>query len=213
MDEKVERSNVYRTHCEDKQRLVTNHGKVYMLTIGQCKQALKDKLKEVGTWDAISDSYDFIGLLVLIEKYVLEQTESHYPYLVVQEESRSMLNFAQGDDMTLGMYYKKFTTCEAIAECAGCSFVTQSLLDSETDILFPIQGYSALGDPEKLKVKKTAKDKCLAVCFLVRSGKRHLKLQNDIKNDHAKGVENAFPSTNSWMLLLERRLFHERPVW
>ena len=29
----------------------------------------------------------------------------------------------------------------------------------------------------------------------MRSGKRHFQLQNDIKNDHAKGVENAFPPT------------------
>ena len=29
----------------------------------------------------------------------------------------------------------------------------------------------------------------------MRSGKRHLQLQNDIKNDHAKGVENSFPMT------------------
>jgi hypothetical protein len=105
MDEKAERSNAYRTHREDEQRLITNRGKVYMLTIGQCTQALKDKLQEDATWDTISDSYDSIGLLTLIEKYVLKQTESHYPYLAVQEESRSMLNFAQGEDITLGMYY------------------------------------------------------------------------------------------------------------
>ena len=125
-DEKAERSNDYRTYREDQQRLVTNRGKVYMLTIGQCTQALKDKLKEDATWDTISDSYDSIGLLALIEKYVLKQTESHYPYLAVQEELRSMLNFAQGDDMTLGMYYEKFTTRVAIAERAGCSFVSHS---------------------------------------------------------------------------------------
>ena len=95
MDEKAERSNVYRTYREDKQRLITNRGKVYMLTIGQCTQALKDKLKEDATWDTISDLYDSIGLLALIEEYVLKQTESHCPYLAVQEESRSMLNFGQ----------------------------------------------------------------------------------------------------------------------
>ena len=77
MDEKAERSNVYRTHREDDQRLITNHVKVYILTIGQCTQALKDKLEEDATWDTISDSYDSIGLLALIEKYVLKQTESH----------------------------------------------------------------------------------------------------------------------------------------
>jgi hypothetical protein len=50
MDEKAERSNVYRTHREDEQRLITNHGKVYALTIGQCTQSLKDKLKEDANW-------------------------------------------------------------------------------------------------------------------------------------------------------------------
>ena len=110
MDEKAERSSVYRTHRKDKQRLITNCGKVYMLKIGQCTQALKDKLKEDATWDTIADLYDSIGLLALIEKYVLKQTESHYPYLEVQEESRSMLNFSQGNEMTLVMYYEKFTT-------------------------------------------------------------------------------------------------------
>jgi predicted RNA-binding protein with PUA domain len=195
MDEKAERGNVYRTHCEDEQRLITNRGKVYMLTIGQCTQALKDKLKEDSTWDTISALYDSIGLLALIEKYVLKQTESHYPYLAVQEELRSMLNFAQGKDMTLGMYYEKISTRVAIAERAGCSFVTPSLLNSETETQFPGQDYHALGDPDRLKVKKAAKDKYLEVLFLMRSGKRHLQLQNDIKNDHAKGVENAFPPT------------------
>jgi hypothetical protein len=93
------------------------------------------------------------------------------------------------------MYYEKFTTRVEIAERAGCSFVTQHLLDSETELLYQGQSYSALSDVEKAKVEKAAQDKYLAVLFLMRSGKRHLQLQNDIKNDHAKGVENAFPST------------------
>ncbi len=29
----------------------------------------------------------------------------------------------------------------------------------------------------------------------MRSGKHHLQLQNNIKNDHAKGVENSFLTT------------------
>ena len=65
MDEKAECSNIYCTHRKDKQRLITNCGKVYMLTIGQCTQTLKDKLKEDATWDTILDLYDSIGLLTL----------------------------------------------------------------------------------------------------------------------------------------------------
>ena len=51
-----------------------------MLIIGQCTQALKDKLKEDVDWQAISDGYDSIRLMALIEKYVyvlVKQTESH----------------------------------------------------------------------------------------------------------------------------------------
>ena len=48
LDEKAERSNVFCTHCENEQRLINNRGKVYTLTLGQCTQKLKDKLKEDG---------------------------------------------------------------------------------------------------------------------------------------------------------------------
>ena len=48
---------------------------------------------------------------------------------------------------------------------------------------------------KKANVEKAARDKYLAILYLMRSGKRHLQLQNDIKNDHAKCVENSFPTT------------------
>ena len=68
MDEKAEQSNVYRTYQEDEQRLITNRGKVYTLTLGQCTQTLKDKLKEDNDWEDIAANYDPIQLLNLIEK-------------------------------------------------------------------------------------------------------------------------------------------------
>ena len=86
MDEKAELSNIYRTYQEDEQKLITNCGKVYTLTLGQCTQDLKDKLKEDNDWEDIAAKYDPIQLLNLIEKYILKQTESHYPYLAVQRE-------------------------------------------------------------------------------------------------------------------------------
>jgi hypothetical protein len=106
---------------------------------------------------------------------------------------QSILNFSQGQDMTLGAYYKKFNTCVAIEERAGCAFVTKSLLDTESEVLFlGTLGFKALQANKKVKVEKAARDKYLAVLYLMRSGKRHLQLQNDIKNDHAKGMENSF---------------------
>jgi hypothetical protein len=172
MDKKAERSNVYRIFCEDEQRLVTNHGKVYTLTLGQRTQTLKDKLKEDGDWEDVAAHFYPIRLLKLIKKYVLKQTESHYPYLAIQEEMRGMLNFSQGEDMTLGTYYKKFNTCVAIAECAGCSFVTTSLLDNETEVMYPgTISFDDLQPDEQTMVEKSNRDKYLAVLYLMRSGK------------------------------------------
>ena len=156
---------------------------------------MKDKLKEDVDWQAISDGYDSIRLMALIEKYVLKQTESHYPYLAVQEESRSMLNFAQGDDMTIGTCYEKFTTRMSIFERQGCSFVNQHLLNTEAVLLYPGQTYDALTPDEKARTQKVARDKYLGVLFLVRSGKCYHQLQFDIKNDHAQGVDGAFPDS------------------
>jgi hypothetical protein len=200
LDEKAERSNVYCTYHQDEQRLISKRGKVYTLTLGQCTQTLKDKLKKDRHWESIPLAYNPIGLLQLIEKYVLKQTESHYPYLVVQEEMQSMLNFSQGEDMSLGMFYEKFTTRVAIADRAGCIFTTPALLDVEADVMFSSDdggttSYESLTLDQKATVNKTCRDKYLATLYLMRSGKRHTQLKNDIKNDHAKGVENSFPTT------------------
>jgi hypothetical protein len=65
MDEKAEQSNIYRTYQEDEQRLITNCGKVYTLTLGQSTQDLKDKLKEGNYWEDIAAKYDPIQLIIL----------------------------------------------------------------------------------------------------------------------------------------------------
>ena len=80
-----------------------------------------------------------------------------------------MLNFSQGEDMTLGMYYKKFNTRVAIAESVGCIFMTETLLDMEAELLHPGKTYESLQTTEQVKVEKTARDKVLA-------GKRHVQL-------------------------------------
>ena len=73
------------------------------------------------------------------------------------------------------------------------SFVNQHLLDTETVILYPGQTYDALTPDKKARTQKIARDKYLGTLFLMRSGKRYHRLQIDIKNDHAEGIDGAFP--------------------
>ena len=55
--------------------------------------------------------------------------------------------------------------------------------------------FESLTTDQMVKLSKTCRDKYLATLYLMRSGKRHTQLKNDIKNDHSKGVENLFPMT------------------
>ena len=67
MNKKAEQSNVYRTYQEDEQRLITNCGKVYTLTLRQCTVPLKDKMKEDTDCHDIVDKYGHIRLLLLLD--------------------------------------------------------------------------------------------------------------------------------------------------
>ena len=51
--------------------------------------------------------------------------------------------------MTRGAYYKKFNTRVAIADRAGCTFVTELLLENKKEIEFPgTEGFNALYQQE-----------------------------------------------------------------
>jgi hypothetical protein len=64
-------SNSWRTYRERTDRLVRSQGKVYCLVLGQCTTVLLDKMKQDSDWQTVSDSYDPLKLLKLIEKYIL----------------------------------------------------------------------------------------------------------------------------------------------
>jgi len=60
-------SNSWQTYRERTDRLVRSRGKVYSLVLGQCTTVLLDKMKQDSDWQTVSDSYDPLKLLKLIE--------------------------------------------------------------------------------------------------------------------------------------------------
>ncbi len=69
-DEAMAFSNSWPTYRERTDRLVRSRGKVYSLVMGQCTTVLLDKLKQDSDWQTVSDSYNPLKLLKLIEKYI-----------------------------------------------------------------------------------------------------------------------------------------------
>jgi hypothetical protein len=61
-------SNSWRTYRKRTNWLVRSRGKVYSLVLGQCTTVLLDKMKQDSNWQTVSDSYNPLKLLKLIEK-------------------------------------------------------------------------------------------------------------------------------------------------
>jgi hypothetical protein len=77
-DEGMAFSNSWHTYHERTDRLVRSRFKVYSLVLGQCTTVLLDKMKQDADWQVVSDSYDLLTLLKLIEKIILKQSDNQY---------------------------------------------------------------------------------------------------------------------------------------
>ncbi len=75
-DEGMTFSNSWWTYPERTDRLVRSHGKVYSLVLCQCTTVLLDKMKQHADWQGVSDSYNPLQLLQLIEKIILKQSDN-----------------------------------------------------------------------------------------------------------------------------------------
>ena len=186
--------SAHRSYREDEQKLIKDSGKVYALILGQCTQTLLEALQEDTDWDDISMKCDHIKLYKLIEKCVLKQTSSKYPYLTLIEEMRGLLNYVQGDQTPLG-YYEGMSNRVSICEKAGMVFHTPELLEMETEVLHTGKKYDSLGSDEQGKIRTIVRDKFLGTLLLERSDKKHDQFKDDCRNRYSSGDKNAFPKT------------------
>jgi hypothetical protein len=104
-DEGMAFSNSWRTYCERTDRLVRSQGKVYPLVLGQCTMVLLDKMKQDADWQIVSDSYDLLKLLKLIEKVILKQSDNQYKIGIIMEQLKLLLAYRQDDGVTNAAYY------------------------------------------------------------------------------------------------------------
>jgi hypothetical protein len=106
------------------------------LVLGQCTTVLLDKLKQDSDWQTVSDSYDPLKLLKLVEKYILKQSDNQYRFGIVIEQLKLLLTYRQDDRMTNAAYYDRFKTRVDVAEHIGVSFDNPVLWDVKSQELY-----------------------------------------------------------------------------
>ncbi len=77
-DKKMAHNNAWQSHHKVTAGLKKSCGKIHSLLLGQCTQVLIEKMKQDVDWVRISDLFDRIALLKLIEKFVPKQSSNQY---------------------------------------------------------------------------------------------------------------------------------------
>jgi hypothetical protein len=103
-DESMAFNNAWQTYHERMDCLVRSRGKVYSQLLGQCTTVLLNKMKQDADWQAVSDSYNPLRLLKLIEKIVLKQSDNQYKIGIVIELLKLLLEYRQDDGVTNASY-------------------------------------------------------------------------------------------------------------
>jgi len=154
-------------------------------------------MKQDSNWQTVSDSYDPLKLLKLIEKYILMQSDNQYKIGIVIEQLKLLLTYRQDDGVTNTAYYDRFKSRVDVAEHIGVSFDNPVLWDLKSQELYSMD-FDSLADATKKesKVKDDVKQAFLAYLFFVNSNdKKHSQLKKTVANDHAKGDIEAYPSS------------------
>jgi hypothetical protein len=110
-DESMAFNNVWQTYRERTDHLVMSRWKVYSLVLGHCTTVLLERMKQDADWQAVSDSYNPLKLLKLIEKFILKQSNNQYKIgIMIIKQLKLLLVNRQDDGVTNAAYYDRFKT-------------------------------------------------------------------------------------------------------
>jgi hypothetical protein len=169
-----------RTHDKKIEALDRNEQGICSLTLGQCSKALRNRMHD-------KDS-NIIGLLTIIQVCMtLCQTCKNEVHSLFEAEA-AILSYKQNKTSNHDTF-EKFKDNVSTAERLGSDIRQQSILDDIAD---------NAEEPTAIELgiaRRAAKDRYLAICFLMNSDQRHYGgLIRDIENKHTRGT-GTYPST------------------
>jgi hypothetical protein len=172
-----------------------NSSRVFALVIGQCSQALRNRMEANERWGRINDASDVMALLQLVQHCMIQRQTRQKPTHTLLDAETQVYAFKQRN-LANNEYYKKFKDLVTNAERLGSDIGAHS--DRIEVILEEIAADPDLPtDAEREQARDRAKDQFLAVTFLVNSDRaRYGSLVRDIENEYTQGSD-TYPTTLS----------------
>ena len=184
-----------RSYQKSKETRTRNQNRVFALLLGQCSQALRNRMEPHEDWVTINNDSDVIALLRLIQTCMShKQTRRDTDHAAVEADI-AIYRFTQ-NNLPDNVYYEKFKdllqTTESLGSEIGCQHdrIYAQLKKIAVDLDNPT-------DEETETARLQAKDRYLGILFLVNSDQRRYgSLIRDIENQHTRGT-NGYPDTLS----------------
>jgi hypothetical protein len=152
-----------------------NEQRIYSLTLGQCSQALRNRMEAHHDWTTTDKASNVIGLLTIVQVCMtLSQTRKHEVHSLFDAKAL-VLSYKQSKTLSNHEYYEKFNDNVSTAERLGSDIgLHASRIASvvnhiavNPDVPTPV---------ERATARNTAKDAYLAIYFLMNSDRlnRHM---------------------------------------
>jgi hypothetical protein len=189
---------------EARKEMLNNHrGQAYAIIIGQCTQLLQDKMKQDPDWTKVSTSFNQLPLYSLIEKTILTQSETQYPFATIYyAQKQAFYSFKQETTMSNTQWYERFNRKLNVGTAAGVTHQHKGLLDYVATELHGHQTtFESLPAAQQQAVCEDTEERYAFLALLLQSGSQHAKLRESIKDSFTMG-HNNYPKTRQQTLHL-----------
>ena len=109
----------YKDYYDRKNKREENMKKTFVLVLGQCTQAMVDRLESQDEFEAINTDSDVIELLKLIQSCIYEKTSTKHPVQGLIEAEVNLLLCKQEPRQSIASYYAKFKEMAQIHQNNG----------------------------------------------------------------------------------------------
>ena len=163
-----------------KKRYINNMNKAYALILGQCTQAVKNKLEAKENWQEIETEHDPIVLLRAIKAITQDYQDSKYPIASIHRSIANLVNIKQGETESLAAYTKRFRTVKDLMEAQH----------GKLDLAVYVIKQEDYDEDQHDQLTEEAYDEFLAYSFMTGADpKRSGDLMKELSNDYALGSD------------------------
>jgi Reverse transcriptase (RNA-dependent DNA polymerase)/Zinc knuckle len=167
---------------------------LYALVLGQCSEALREKLRAMAEWEALSATQDGLALMRMVRTVAFNHESTKFVVHSIAENMGKVWRCIQESHETNQAYLDRFTNVVAVVEQTGGELGhnpgVERFLANERGL-----DYDVMDADDAAAVRDDAKELFLATIFLLNADRRRYKeLQLVTQNDYTRGT-NKYPRT------------------